>query len=57
MKRLFYGEKHSFIECIYAVNAVGAVGAYSNCFYVTDFKETYFEIYTKQVSCPLAFLF
>ena len=25
--------------------------------YVTEIKETYFEIYTKQVSCPLAFLF
>ena len=23
---------------------------------VTEIKETYFEIYTKQVSCPLAFL-
>ena len=22
--------------------------------YVTEIKETYFEIYTKQVSCPLA---
>ena len=25
--------------------------------YVTEIKEPYFEIYTKQVSCPLAFLF
>ena len=25
--------------------------------YVTEIKETYFEIYTKQVPCPLAFLF
>ena len=25
--------------------------------YVTEIKKTYFEIYTKQVSCPLAFLF
>ena len=25
--------------------------------YVTEIKETYFEIYTKQVSCPLAFSF
>ena len=24
---------------------------------VTEIKETYFEIYTKQVSCPLAFSF
>ena len=25
--------------------------------YVAEIKETYFEIYTKQVSCPFAFLF
>ena len=25
--------------------------------YVPEIKETYFEIYIKQVSCPLAFLF
>ena len=25
--------------------------------HATEIKETYFEIYTKQVSCPLAFLF
>ena len=25
--------------------------------HVTEIKETYFEIYTKQVICPLAFLF
>ena len=25
--------------------------------YITEIKETYFEIYTKQVACPLAFLF
>ena len=25
--------------------------------YNTEIKETYFEIYTEQVSCPLAFLF
>ena len=25
--------------------------------YVTEIKETNFEIYTKQASCPLAFLF
>ena len=24
--------------------------------YITEIKETYFEIYTKQVSCQLAFL-
>ena len=25
--------------------------------YVTEIKDTYFEIYTKQVACPLAFLY
>ena len=25
--------------------------------YVAEIKETYFEIYTKQVACPLAFSF
>ena len=25
--------------------------------YVTEIKETYFETYTKQVSCPLVFFF
>ena len=25
--------------------------------YVTEIKEIYFEIYTKKVSCPIAFLF
>ena len=25
--------------------------------YVTEIKEIYFEIYTKQASCPLTFLF
>ena len=25
--------------------------------YVAEIKESYFEIYTKQVACPLAFLF
>ena len=53
--------KHSFIEWTYVV------GAHWNCLYdaiqcepatyVTDIKDTYFEIYTKQVPCPLAFLF
>ena len=54
MKILFYGEKHSFIEWTYAV------GAQFQCVpttYVTEIKEIYFEIYTKQVSCQLAFLF
>ena len=54
-------KKHSFIEWIYVV------GAHWNCLYeaipmctktcVTEIRETYFEIYAKQVSCPLAFLF
>ena len=65
MKNLFYGEKHSFIESTYAV------GVHWNCLtnasmrqfqcvpttYVTEIKKTYFEIYTKQVACKLAFLF
>ena len=63
-KKLFYGEKHSFIEWTYVV------GAHWSCLYevipmcynvpttyVTEIKEIYFEIYSKQVSCPLAFLF
>ena len=40
------------------------VGAHWNCLidavptaYVTEIKETYFEICTKQVLCPLALLF
>ena len=41
VKKLFYGEKHSFIEWTY----------------VTEIKEAYFGIFTKQVSCPLVFLF
>ena len=61
MINLFYGEKHSFIEWTYVV------GAHWNCLYeaipmctnkyVTEIKDTHFEIYTKQVSCTLAFLF
>ena len=58
----FFCEKHSFIEWIYVE------GARWNCLYkaipicvptinVIEFKETYFQIYTKQVSRPLAFLF
>ena len=66
MKTLFYGEKHSFIEWTYVVgahwNCLIDIGIASmrqfqwvptTC--VTEIKETYFEIYTKQVSCPLAF--
>ena len=52
--------KISFIELTYVV------GEHWNCLdetipnecvpttYVTEIKETYFEIYTKQESCPLA---
>ena len=60
VKTLFYGEKHWFIEWTYDV------GAQWNYFfeaiptvpttYVIEIKETFFEIYTKQVSCPLTFL-
>ena len=41
-----YGDKHSFIELTYVVGAPTS--------HVTEIKEIYFEIYTKQVSCPLA---
>ena len=56
VRNLFYCEKYASIEWTYAV------GAHWNCPYVpttsvAEIKETYFEIYTKQVSCPLAFLF
>ena len=62
MKNLFYGEKHSFIEWTYVVGAHWnclneAIPMFTNIIYVTEIKETYFEINTKQVSCPLAFLF
>ena len=46
-----YGEKHSFIELTYVV------GAHCSCVpttYVTENKDTYFEIYTYQESFPLA---
>ena len=61
MKTLFYGEKHSFIEWTYVVGAhvkFASTGQFQ-CVpitYVTEIKETYFEIYTKHVSCPLVFL-
>ena len=68
MKTLFYGEKHPFIEWTYVVgthwNYLIHIGIASmrqfQCVpttYVTEIKETNFEIYTKKVSCPLAFLF
>ena len=62
MKNLFYSEKYSFIEWTYAVGAhwnclYEAIPMFTNIKYVTEIKETYFEIYTKQVSCPQAFLF
>ena len=49
-----YGEKHSFTELTYIA------GSHWNCLiepttYVTEIKETYFEIYIYQESCPLAF--
>ena len=54
VKTLFYGEKHSFFEW-----TIGA-GAHWNCLFETipmftnnkESKETYFEIYTKQIACP-----
>ena len=61
MKNLFYGANHSFIELTYVVGAIGITSMrLFQCVaitYVTEIKKTYFEIYTKQVSCPLAFLF
>ena len=73
MINLFYDEKHSFIEWTYVEGAhwdclLEAMDICCMCpldlqlqyvpaTYVTEIKETYFEIYTKQVSCPLTFLF
>ena len=61
MKKKFYGEKHSFIDLTYVIMLKVHIGIASmrqfQCVpttYVTEIKETYFEIYTKQVSCPLA---
>ena len=59
VKNLFYAEKHAFIEKIYVVGThlEFLIEAFPLCTtYVTEIKETYFEIYTKQVLCPLAFL-
>ena len=47
VKTLFYGENTNLLNGVH-------IGIASH---VTEIKETYFEIYTKQVSCPLAFLF
>ena len=61
MKTLLYSEKHSVIEWTYVVGALGIASMRQfECVptaYVTEVKETYFDIFTKQVSCPLAFLF
>ena len=61
MKKKVYGEKHSFIDLTYVIMLKVHIGIASmrqfQCVpttYVTEIKETYFEIYTKQVSCPLA---
>ena len=56
MENLFSGEKHSFIEWTYVVGAHWKFQCVPTT-YVTKLKEPYFEIPTKQVSCPLAFLF
>ena len=50
---MFYGETHSFIEWTYVVGAhwnrlYEAIPMWPTT-YVTEIKETYFEIYTKQV--------
>ena len=54
VKNLFYGEKHLFIEWTYDVGAhiICLKEAIPMCTnnYVTEIKETYFEIYTKQAS-------
>ena len=61
VKNLFYGEKHSFIEWTYVVGAHwNASMRQFQCVrttYGTEIMGTYLEIYTKPVSCPLAFLF
>ena len=54
VKNLFYGEN------TYLLNGHMLkvhIGIASMTTYVTEIKETYFEKYTKQVPCPLAFLF
>ena len=35
----------------------GGMWALLTSCYITEIKEIYFEMYTKQVSCPLAFIF
>ena len=52
MKKV-YGEKHSFIEFTYVVDAIRQFQCIPIT-YVTGIKEPYFEISTKQASCPLA---
>ena len=53
MKNLFYGEKHSFIELTYVVCAHWNGNSNVYLKHVTEIMETFFEIFTKQVSCPL----
>ena len=53
VKTLFYGDRHSLIEWPYVVGAHWQFQCVPTS-YVTEIKETYFEIYTKQVSCLLA---
>ena len=52
VKTLFYGERHSLFKWTYVLGA-----HWGNSTYATEMKEKRFEIYIKQVSCPLVFLF
>ena len=61
MKNLFYAKKTHLLNghMLYVPIGIASMRLFQ-CVpttYVTEIKETYFEIYTKQVSCPLAFLF
>ena len=54
-----HAEKHSFIEWTYVVGAhwnclYEALPMCTNNIYLTENKETYFEIYIYQEKCPLA---
>ena len=61
MRTLFYGENTHLLNghMLYVHIDIASMRQFQ-CVptaYVTEIKVTYFEIYTKQVSCPLAFLF
>ena len=61
MKNLFMVKEHLFIDGHMLQVHIGIASMrLFQCVptaYVTEIKETYFEIYIEQVSCPLAFLF